>query len=108
LIDEKLIFNDTSFRLHHFESTLYFKFSEHVESELHLNNHVFGDYFLVPELNISINLSLIDPIQFEISDLSLSLKVSYLNSCLMSKYWVMLNCLENENGRGGDSQPPSI
>jgi hypothetical protein len=38
LIDQTLIFNDTSSRLHHFESPSYFKFLKHVESKLHLNN----------------------------------------------------------------------
>jgi hypothetical protein len=68
LIDQTLIFNDTSSRLHDFEIHSYLKFTEHSESKLHLNNPFFGDYSLVPELNISINLSLIDPIQYDISD----------------------------------------
>jgi hypothetical protein len=69
LIDQVLILNNTSSRMCYFESPSYFKFLEHVESKIHLNNHVFYDYSLVLELNIIIKLSLIDPIQYEVSDL---------------------------------------
>jgi hypothetical protein len=46
-----------------------FKFLEHGESQSDFDVPIFDDYFPVPELNESINLSLIDPIQYEISDL---------------------------------------
>jgi hypothetical protein len=48
---------------------LYFNISEHAQSKLHRNNLIFGDYSLVLEFNISINISLIDPIEFYIFDL---------------------------------------
>jgi hypothetical protein len=47
-----------------------FEFLENVESQSDHDDSVFGDYFVVPELNVSINLSFIDPVQYKISDLN--------------------------------------
>jgi hypothetical protein len=70
LIDQRLILNDSPSRMHNVESPLQFKFLEHVESQFDHDNPVFDDYFSVPELNVSINVSFNDPVQSEIYDLN--------------------------------------
>jgi hypothetical protein len=80
LIDQTLIRNNTSSGLHNFESPSCFEFPEHVGPQRVLKNHVFDNYSSIPELNVRINLSLIDPVQYEIFDLdSLVLITKNLN-----------------------------
>jgi len=69
LINQVLILNNASSRMHPFESPLQFEFSEHGESQFDCDVPIFDDYFPVLELNESINLSLIDPTQYDISNL---------------------------------------
>ena len=69
MIDQTLILNDTSSRLHHFEIPSYFEFLKHVEPQLDLNNPISDNYSSIMELNVSINLSLIDPVKYDIFDL---------------------------------------
>jgi hypothetical protein len=69
LINQVLILNNASSGMHPFESPLQFEFLEHGESKSDFDVPIFDDYFPVLKLNESIDLSLIDPMQSEISDL---------------------------------------
>jgi hypothetical protein len=69
LIDQILTLNDNSPKMHNVEIPSQFEFLEHFESQFDRDNPVFDDYFVVLELNMSINVSSNDPTQSKISDL---------------------------------------
>jgi len=69
LIDQTPILNDTSSVMYQFENPSQFQFLEHVDSQSNHYDHIFDDYFSVLELSVGTNLSFVDPLQSEISNL---------------------------------------
>jgi hypothetical protein len=54
---------------HNFINPSQYKSMDHVESRFDLDNPIFYDYFTVPELNVSANLSFNNPTQSKIFDI---------------------------------------
>jgi hypothetical protein len=65
LIDQRLILNESPSRMHNVEIPLQFEFLKCVESQFDHDKHVFDDYFVVPKLNVSIDVSSTDPLKYD-------------------------------------------
>jgi hypothetical protein len=82
LINQTLILNNTSSRMHHIEISLQFKFLEHGESQSDFDVPIFEDYFYVLELKVNTNLSFIGPAQSQISDLDAQMLTKKNTKCI--------------------------
>ena len=49
---------------------------EHIETHFDHDNPIFNNYFVVLELNVNTNLSFVDPLQSEISNLDVQMLVT--------------------------------
>jgi hypothetical protein len=64
LIDQRPIHNNSPSRVHNVENPLQFEYLWNtLKHNLIMITHCFHDYFSVLELNVSTNMSFIDPIQ---------------------------------------------
>ena len=70
LIDQRLIQNYHPSRIHNVESPFEFQILEHAQSKFNHDNPFFDDYFSIPELHMSTNISFIDYVKSKIFDLN--------------------------------------
>jgi hypothetical protein len=56
--------------MHNVEIPLQFKFLEHIQTQFDHDNPLFSMIIFCSKLNVSTNISFIDPVQYEIYDLN--------------------------------------